>query len=158
VIPGQHLAWSFIPNRGEIFSNLLPQSREVFLAKALIMDEDAETLRDYLSYPWCKGDLYYVERLVYTIRALGFPSPTDIATPAMTSTPASVSTSTPMPVPALAPTLTPLPTLGSEDSGLPGGLYAKSSNLIRLVLVLSPVLLIVLALFVIRLVRWVWRR
>jgi len=75
VIPAQHLAWSFIPNRGEIFSNLLPQSREVFLAKALIMEKDAEALLDYLSYAWSKGDLYYVERLVYIIRALG-PAPT----------------------------------------------------------------------------------
>lgn len=70
VVPAQHLAWSFIPNRGEIFGNMLPQSREVFLAKALIMEEDADNLLDYLSYPWCKGDLYYMERLVYTIRAL----------------------------------------------------------------------------------------
>jgi uncharacterized repeat protein (TIGR01451 family) len=70
VVPAQHLAWSFIPNRGEIFSNLLPQSREVFLAKALVMEENADTLLDYLSYPWCKGDLYYIERLAYIIRAL----------------------------------------------------------------------------------------
>jgi uncharacterized repeat protein (TIGR01451 family) len=68
VVPAQHLAWSFIPNRGEIFSNLLPQAREVFLAKALIMEEDPDALRDYLSYPWCKGDLYYIERLVTIIR------------------------------------------------------------------------------------------
>ena len=73
VIPAQHMAWSFIPNRGEIFSNLLPQSREVFLAKALIMAKDADVLRGYLGYPWCKGDLYYIERLVYTIRTFGPP-------------------------------------------------------------------------------------
>ncbi len=70
VVPAQHLAWSFIPNRGEIFSNLLPQSREVFLAKALIMEEETDALLDHLSYPWCRGDLYYVERLVYIIRTL----------------------------------------------------------------------------------------
>jgi len=69
VVPAQHLAWSFIPNRGEIFSNLVHQARQVFLAKALLMQEDAEVLRDYLSHPWCRGDLYYIERLVWTIRA-----------------------------------------------------------------------------------------
>jgi uncharacterized repeat protein (TIGR01451 family) len=74
VVPAQHLAWSFIPNRGEVFSNLLPQAREVFLAKALIMEEEPEVLCDYLSYPWCKGDLYYIERLVYTLRRSA-PSP-----------------------------------------------------------------------------------
>ena len=68
IVPAQILAWTFIPNRGEIFSNLLPQAREIFLAKALIMQESAETLRDYLSYPWCKGDLYYIERLVHILR------------------------------------------------------------------------------------------
>jgi len=68
IVPAQHLAWSFIPNRGEIFSNLLPQAREVFLAKSLIMQESPQVLRDYLSYPWCKGDLYYIERLVHILR------------------------------------------------------------------------------------------
>jgi len=69
VVPAQYLAWSFIPNRGEIFSNLMHQARQIFLAKALLMQEDAEVLRDYLSYPWCRGDLYYIEKLVWTIRA-----------------------------------------------------------------------------------------
>jgi uncharacterized repeat protein (TIGR01451 family) len=68
VIPAQILAWSFVVNRAELFSNRPHQAREVFLAKALIMEEDPEVLRDYLSYPWCKGDLYYIERLVYIIR------------------------------------------------------------------------------------------
>jgi uncharacterized repeat protein (TIGR01451 family) len=68
VIPAQILAWSFVVNRAELFSNRPHQAREAFLAKALIMEEDPEVLRDYLSYPWCNGDLYYIERLVYIIR------------------------------------------------------------------------------------------
>jgi len=33
------------------------------------MGEDTDTLRHYLSVPWCAGDLYYIEKLVLAIRA-----------------------------------------------------------------------------------------
>ncbi|OGM12064.1 hypothetical protein A2Z22_03140 [Candidatus Woesebacteria bacterium RBG_16_34_12] len=86
VVPAQILSWSFAPGLNEIFSNLLPQAREVFLAKALIMQEGADNLRDYLSYSWSKGDIYYIERLVHTIRASS-PSGTLSSTPTPTLIP-----------------------------------------------------------------------
>jgi|GEM_PF-2807449 len=67
--PAQYLTWSFAIGRTEQFTNLPSQAYEVFQAKALIMDEDTNTLRRYLSVPWCAGDLYYIEKLVLAIRA-----------------------------------------------------------------------------------------
>jgi len=68
VTPAQHLAWSYAAGFNEIASNLPSQAREIFLVKAEIMGADAETLSDYLSAPWCWGDLYYIERLVWILR------------------------------------------------------------------------------------------
>lgn len=69
VAPAQYLAWSFAVGRTEQFTNFPSQAHEIFQAKALIMDGDTDTLRRYLSVPWCAGDLYYIEKLVLAIRA-----------------------------------------------------------------------------------------
>lgn len=71
------------------------------------------------------------------------PTPTATATPTMT------------PTPAPTPRVTPFPTLGPEDSGPPEGLSTENDDLVRLALAVSPVLLLVVILVVIR---SVWRR
>lgn len=69
VVPAQYLSWSFAVGRNEQFTNSPTQALEVYLAKALIMQEDSETLRQYVNVPWCQGDLYYIEKLALAIRA-----------------------------------------------------------------------------------------
>ncbi|MBN2594463.1 MAG: PQQ-like beta-propeller repeat protein [Sedimentisphaerales bacterium] len=44
---------------------------EVFAAKALILHESAEKLTSYLDIPWCKADLFYIQKLVLCIEAYG---------------------------------------------------------------------------------------
>ena len=46
-------------------------SAEVFTAKALILHEPAEKLTSYLDIPWCKADLFYIQKLVLCIEACG---------------------------------------------------------------------------------------
>lgn len=69
VVPAQYLSWSFPVGRNEQFTNSPSQALEVYLAKALIMLEDSETLRHYVSTPWSHGDLYYIQKLALAIRA-----------------------------------------------------------------------------------------
>lgn len=69
VVPAQYLSWSLAVGRNEQFTSSPTQALEVYLAKALIMQEDSETLRQYVNIPWCRGDLYYIEKLVLAIRA-----------------------------------------------------------------------------------------
>jgi hypothetical protein len=44
---------------------------EVFAAKALILHEPADKLTNYLDIPWCKGDLFYIQKIVFCIEADG---------------------------------------------------------------------------------------
>jgi len=44
---------------------------EVFAARALILREPAEKLTRFLDIPWCKADLFYTQKLVFTIEAHG---------------------------------------------------------------------------------------
>jgi len=67
VVPAQGLSYTFIPNRGEIFSNLPHQAMQVFLAKALLMQADRAELRHLLSFAWCRGDLYFIRKLAWAI-------------------------------------------------------------------------------------------
>jgi len=46
-------------------------SAEIFAARALILGEPAEKLERYLDLPWCRADLFYVQKLVYCIEARG---------------------------------------------------------------------------------------
>jgi uncharacterized repeat protein (TIGR01451 family) len=69
VVPAQYLSGSFSVGRNEQFINSPTQALEVYLAKALIMQEEGKTLRQYVNVPWCHGDLYYIEKLALAIRA-----------------------------------------------------------------------------------------
>ncbi len=44
-------------------------AHEVFTAKAMILCESADRLRAYLDIPWCKADLFYIQKLVGCILA-----------------------------------------------------------------------------------------
>jgi hypothetical protein len=46
-------------------------SAEVFAARALILREPGEKLKRFLDIPWCKADLFYIQKLVYCIEAHG---------------------------------------------------------------------------------------
>ena len=70
--PTWHLAW----NVETMWRNECPfafptMSAEVFAAKALILHEPAEELISYLDVPWCKADLFYIQKLVFCIEACG---------------------------------------------------------------------------------------
>ncbi len=65
--PAQHLPYGWIPGRGETFSANPSQTREVFTAKAFIMDSNYSDLETLISIPWSKGDLWFMERLALTL-------------------------------------------------------------------------------------------
>jgi len=44
---------------------------EVFAARAFILHEPAEKLACFLDIPWCKADLFYIQKLVFCIEAHG---------------------------------------------------------------------------------------
>jgi hypothetical protein len=44
---------------------------EIFAARALILAEPAEKLTSFLDIPWCKADLFYIQKLVLCIEAYG---------------------------------------------------------------------------------------
>jgi hypothetical protein len=70
--PTWHLAW----NVETMWRNECPfafptMSAEVFAARALILREPAEKLTRLLDIPWCKADLFYIQKLVFCIEAHG---------------------------------------------------------------------------------------
>jgi hypothetical protein len=70
--PTWHLAW----NVETMWRNECPfvfptMSAEVFAARALILREPAEKLTCFLDIPWCKADLFYIQKLVFCIEAHG---------------------------------------------------------------------------------------
>ena len=73
------------------------------------------------------------------------PSQTPVPSPTPTSTP------TPAPLPSPTPTITPYPTLGPSSTDLPEGLYTDSDEALRLIIALSPVMLVILLIVVVRL-------
>jgi hypothetical protein len=42
---------------------------EIFAARAWILNEPAETLTRFLDVPWCKADLFYIQKLVWCLDA-----------------------------------------------------------------------------------------
>jgi hypothetical protein len=46
-------------------------SAEVFAARAAILRQSAEKLERFLDIPWCKADLFYIQKLVFCIEAGG---------------------------------------------------------------------------------------
>jgi hypothetical protein len=70
--PTWHLAWGVETMwRNECPFAFPTMSAEVFAAKALILHEPAEKLISYLDIPWCKADLFYIQKLVLCIEACG---------------------------------------------------------------------------------------
>ena len=70
--PTWHLAWGVETMwRNECPFAFPTMSAEVFAAKALILHEPAEKLISYLDIPWCKADLFYIQKLVLCIEAYG---------------------------------------------------------------------------------------
>jgi len=70
--PTWYLAW----NVEAMWRNECPfafptMSAEVFAAKALILCEPAEKLIRFLDIPWCKADLFYIQKLVFCVEACG---------------------------------------------------------------------------------------
>ena len=70
--PTWYLAWGVETMwRNECPFAFPTMSAEVFVAKALILHEPAEKLTNYLDIPWCKADLFYIQKLVLCIEASG---------------------------------------------------------------------------------------
>jgi len=70
--PTWPLAWNVeTMMRNECPLQLPTMPAEVFAARALILGEPAEKLRGFLDLPWCKADLFYIQKLVYCIEAGG---------------------------------------------------------------------------------------
>lgn len=70
--PTWYLAW----NVETMWRNECPfafptMAAEVFAARASILREPAEKLTRFLDIPWCKADLFYIQKLVFTIEAHG---------------------------------------------------------------------------------------
>jgi len=73
------------------------------------------------------------------------PAPYQPVTPWPTPTPEP-----PTATPTSVPTATPYPTLSLEGTGLPGGLRTESDDLVRLIVALSPVVLVILVVVVVK--------
>jgi hypothetical protein len=70
--PTWHLAWNVETMwRNECPFSFPTMSAEVFAARALILRERAEKLTRFLDIPWCKADLFYIQKLVFCIEAHG---------------------------------------------------------------------------------------
>jgi len=66
--PTWWLAWNVETLWGNEVPMAFPtQSQEVFAARAMILGEPAGKLSSYLDQPWCKADLYYIEKLAMTL-------------------------------------------------------------------------------------------
>ncbi len=70
--PTWYLAW----NVETMWRNECPvvfptMSAEVFAARALILREPSEKLKRFLDIPWCKADLFYIQKLLFVIEAHG---------------------------------------------------------------------------------------
>jgi len=110
VHPTGYLAWGPQVFAGEVSSNFPQHAVDIFTAQAMMLGASAEELRYYLDVPWCRGDLFYIQKLVYAIRAHNASGPADTPTPTPTVTTGPTETSTPTPTPTATRTPTPTPT------------------------------------------------
>lgn len=70
--PTWFLAWNVETMwRNECPLSFPTLSMEVFAARAWILGEPADRLAALLDLPWCKADLYYIQKLALTIDAAG---------------------------------------------------------------------------------------
>ena len=70
--PAWYLAWGVETMwRNECPFAFPTMPAEIFAAKALILHEPADRLTSYLDIPWCKADLFYIQKLIFCIEAQG---------------------------------------------------------------------------------------
>jgi hypothetical protein len=68
--PTWYLAWNIETMwRNECPFAFPTMATEVFAARALILREPAGKLARFLDIPWCKADLFYIQKLVFCIEA-----------------------------------------------------------------------------------------
>lgn len=68
--PTWFLAWNVETMwRNECPFSFPTLSAEVFAARATILHESAEKLERFIDIPWCKADLFYIQKLVYCLEA-----------------------------------------------------------------------------------------
>jgi len=70
--PTWYLAWNVEPMwRNECPFAFPTMSAEIFAARAMVLREPSEKLSGFLDIPWCKADLFYIQKLVLCIEAYG---------------------------------------------------------------------------------------
>lgn len=70
--PTWWLAWNVeLMLRNESPCSLPTMSAEIFDARALILREPQQQLTGFLDLPWCRADLFYMEKLVACLEAAG---------------------------------------------------------------------------------------
>lgn len=82
----QRPAWWLAWNVEMMWRNETPYafptvSAEVFAARALVLDEPAAKLSQTLDIPWCKADLFHVQKLVFCLDAAVPPAWKDVSRP-----------------------------------------------------------------------------
>jgi hypothetical protein len=70
--PTWYLAWNVETMwRNECPFSFPTMAAEVFTARALILREPAEKLSRFLDIPWCKADLFHIQKLILNLEAHG---------------------------------------------------------------------------------------
>ena len=70
--PTWWLAWNVeLMLRNESPFSLPTMSAEIFDARALVLREPQKKLARYLDLPWCRADLFYLQKLVACLEANG---------------------------------------------------------------------------------------
>ncbi|MGQ9506054.1 MAG: outer membrane protein assembly factor BamB family protein [Thermogutta sp.] len=68
--PTWWLAWNVeLAWRNEAPFSLPSMAQEIFAARALILQAPPDELGRYLDIPWCAADLFYIQKLVWTLQA-----------------------------------------------------------------------------------------
>ncbi len=77
--PTWWLAWNVeLMLRNESPFSLPTMSAEIFAARALILREPREKLAAYLDLPWCRADLFYLQKLAACLEASDKPTWEDV--------------------------------------------------------------------------------
>jgi hypothetical protein len=70
--PTWHLAWGVETMwRNESPFAFPTMAAEIFAARAWVLNESAEELQRFLDIPWCRADLFYIQKLVSCLEAQG---------------------------------------------------------------------------------------
>jgi hypothetical protein len=77
--PTWWLAWNVeLMLRNESPFSLPTMAAEIFDARALVLREPPQKLARYLDVPWCRADLFYLQKLVACLEASGKPTWEDV--------------------------------------------------------------------------------